>query len=107
MVDVSEWAKREAKARFDGPTMHVGTASDRELAAGQWGIEHLAALLLSDEAVEAAAELFYRYQTATDGYRTSIHKESWDVMARASLHAAVSAVTTTNPTTETGEPTRG
>ena len=97
MTDVSDLAKREADLR------------DWELSSGRAfvdGAEHMAALLLSDEAVEAAAELFYTVQTGTVGkYRTSIYKEAWDTSARAALQAALTAITTNpeTPISETGE----
>jgi len=98
MVDVSKWAKREA--------------ARRRPADGDWqwrvgledGAQALAALLLSDEAVEAAAKALY-IDHATDGIGGSAPQiaEACERMARAALVAAVSAVTTTNTTTETGE----
>ena len=50
MTDVSEWAKREAKREWPEEDWEGHTRG-----AYAEGIMHLAALLLSDEAVEAAA----------------------------------------------------
>jgi hypothetical protein len=94
MVDVSEWAKREAERVFDGGA-HF-TAHGYRL-----GLERMADLLLSDEAVsEAAAVLAWdRWPVGTmldeDGPELI---ESMGDLARQVLQAAVSAVITTNPT---------
>ena len=83
MSTVDEWAKREAEERYHAPRMHVGTASEREVVAGAWGITHLAALLLSDEAVEAAhAKLF----------RSDVNPVTMRVV-RAALEAALTKIT--------------
>lgn len=88
MVDVSEWAQRETERVFGGGA-HF-TAHGYRL-----GLERMAALLLSDEAVEAAADQMWRNGGVVNGAEL-----------RLALQAAVSAVTTTNPNTpisETGE----
>jgi hypothetical protein len=105
MVDVSEWARREAEKRY--PQEHYyGNLDECEAAqeAGKWGIERLAALLLSDEAVSALAEKFYDAETGTVGrYPTTWYRAAWENTARAALLAAVSAVTTTDPDMERAE----
>jgi hypothetical protein len=54
MSTVDEWAKREAEERYP-PEHYYGNLDECDAAqeAGSWGINRLAALLLSDEAVEA------------------------------------------------------
>jgi len=54
---VDEGAKREAEKRWP-PEHYYGNLDECDAAqeAGAWGITHLAALLLSDEPVEAAAK---------------------------------------------------
>jgi hypothetical protein len=98
MVDVSEWAKREAERRYPASWEDRGrTNRDDERDAFWEGAHAWADLLLSDEAAIAAAKRLAAYFPG--------HEVTFD-LARAVLAAAVSAVTTTNPTSpisETGE----
>lgn len=94
MVDVSEWAKREATRRYavyasDSPRDKL--EADEKRHAFTSGAEALAALLLSDKAVEAAARS--NLDGRTPGGADLIH-------ARDILEAAVSAVTTTERESE-------
>lgn len=92
-VGVSGWARREAERRWPD-TGFMFRSNNMSVYAE--GLTDMAALLLSDEAVEAAA----RKLSGTAlwaGYADE---------ARAALLAAVSAVTATDPNTpisETGE----
>lgn len=87
-MSVDDWARREAEREYgEGHT-------DPEGYGFEAGIVHAFDAFLSDEAVGAAAELFYTIQTGTVGkYHTSTYKETWDASARAALRAAIAAVT--------------
>ena len=115
-MSVEDWAREQAEkehaelSRADLDGGELVEHWEREAFAG--GIVRAFDALLSDEAVEAAAELFYLVQMGDAGkYRTSMYKENWDKMARAALQAAVRAVTDPkthdSSTTTTGEHTNG
>jgi DNA-binding SARP family transcriptional activator len=93
MTDVSEWAKREARGRYEvqySSILSAGAVRNAREQAFEAGAKHLAALLLSDEAVEAAAVEMFGPVWFEDERRK----------ARKMLLAAVSAVTTTNRESE-------
>ena len=86
MTDVSEWAREQAAQIHPRlPDYRLGYVH---------GADHLAALLLSDEAVSALAEKFYDAETGTTGkYPTSNYRSAWDRTARAALQAALDKIT--------------
>lgn len=86
MSTVDEWAKREAEKRWPDAVQGATTFRlDTERQAYMQGLLDLAALLLSDEAVEAAAvDLRVKMTTTTDTFEDCY---------RAALTAALTKIT--------------
>jgi hypothetical protein len=90
MTDVNEWAKREAERLYavyasDSPRDRL--EADQKRHAFISGAEALAALMLSGEAVDAAAQSIW-------DYKPERYEKSWEYgPMRAALRAALTAIT--------------
>lgn len=87
MSTVDEWAKREAEKRVTRLRDEVREVGPREQASIEWAFNRMAALLLSDEAVKAAALAIWEYEPKR-------YEKSWEYgPMRAALSAALTKIT--------------